>query len=105
MPRVPTDPSSSQPEADPTERRRQARRQGLAWQGAAEAVFAIPIAAGAGYWLDGRFDKSPIFLFLGTAIGFAAFVVRLMRLGRQVQAIDASEPRKDDTDQSPGPEL
>ena len=105
MRRVPTDPSSSQPEGDPTARRLQARRQGLAWQGAAEAVFAIPIAAVAGYWLDGRFDKSPIFLFLGTAIGFAAFVLRLVRLGRQLQAIEASGARPDDTDHSPGPEL
>jgi F0F1-type ATP synthase assembly protein I len=105
MPRVPTDPSSSEPEGDPTARRLQARRQGLAWQGAAEAVFAIPIAAGAGYWLDDRFHKSPIFLLLGTAIGFAAFVRRLVRLGRQLQAIDASGGRPEDTDSPSGPEL
>jgi F0F1-type ATP synthase assembly protein I len=105
MRRVPTEPSSSQPEGDPNERQQQARRQGLAWQGASEAVFAIPIAAGGGYWLDHRFDTSPIFLILGTCIGFAAFVMRLLRLGRQIQAIDAGGSPRDSTDHSSGHEL
>lgn len=62
------------------------RRQGLAYQGAFEAVAAIPIATGIGYWADGRFDTSPFLLILGAALGFAAFVTRLLRLGRQLQA-------------------
>jgi F0F1-type ATP synthase assembly protein I len=107
MRRVPTDPSSTDPEnghpstpREPQKAPRQARRQGLAYQAASEAVAAILIAAGAGYWADGRFDTSPIFLFLGTAIGFGAFVMRLLRLGRQLQALEAgdSDPDgKDDT--------
>ncbi len=92
MRRVPTDPSSSDPQDDATERRQQARRQGLAYQGAIEAVLAIPIATGGGYWLDSRFDTSPILLILGAAAGFAAFVVRLLRLGRQLQIPD-DEPK------------
>ena len=39
------------------------RRQAKAYQGALEAVFAVVIAAGLGYWLDGRFESSPIGLF------------------------------------------
>jgi F0F1-type ATP synthase assembly protein I len=46
---------------------------------------AILIAAGGGYWLDTRFDTSPILLIVGTILGFTAFVVRLLRLGREQQ--------------------
>ena len=56
------------------------RAQGKAYQGAVEAVFAVLIATGAGYWVDGRYDTSPFGLFIGAALGFAAFVVRLLRL-------------------------
>jgi F0F1-type ATP synthase assembly protein I len=69
-----------------SEERRQARRQGLAYQGAFEAVFAILVAAGIGYWIDQRFGTSPGGLLVGTALGFASFVLRLLRLGRQLQA-------------------
>lgn len=62
------------------------RKQGLAYQGAFEAVFAILIAAGLGLWADDHFGTSPRYLFIGTAIGFASFVLRLLRLGRQLQA-------------------
>ena len=98
MRRVPTNPSPNGSPDDPTARRQQARRQGLAYQGAAEAVVAIFITSGAGYWLDSRFDKSPLFLFLGTAIGFTAFVLRLVRLGRQLQILDARETSTDRKD-------
>lgn len=91
MRRVPTDPDPTDPQND--DPAPQSRRQGLSYQGASEAVAAILIAAGGGYWLDGRFDTSPIFLFLGTALGFAAFVLRLLRLGRQLQELEAREER------------
>lgn len=65
--------------------RRATRRQGIAYQGAFEAFIAILIAMGIGYWADQRFETSPTFLLIGTAIGFAAFVLRLVRLGRQLQ--------------------
>ncbi|MGH7337283.1 MAG: AtpZ/AtpI family protein, partial [Myxococcota bacterium] len=83
-----TDPTDPQNE-DPASPQQEVERRGLAaYQGAFEAVFAIPIAIGVGYWLDGRFDTSPILLFLGAALGFAAFVLRLVRLGRQPQNPD-----------------
>jgi F0F1-type ATP synthase assembly protein I len=86
MPRVPTDPTD--PTNDEPASQREGRRKGLAYQGAFEAVMAIPIAIGGGYWLDRRFDTPPIFLILGAAIGFGAFVLRLVQLGRQLQRLE-----------------
>ncbi|MGH0029157.1 MAG: AtpZ/AtpI family protein [Myxococcota bacterium] len=81
-----------------TERQRTARRQGLAYQGAFEAVIAILIAAGIGLWADGRFDTSPRYLIIGTIVGFGSFVLRLLRLGRQLQ--EAAEPGDPDESSS-----
>ncbi len=61
------------------------RSKGAVYQGGSEAVFAILIAAGIGYWLDSRFDTAPIFLLIGLAVGFASFTLRLVRLGRAMQ--------------------
>ena len=58
------------------------RRQGAVYQGAFEAVFALLIMAGFGYWLDGYFDTAPVLLLIGVALGFASFTLRLVRLGR-----------------------
>jgi F0F1-type ATP synthase assembly protein I len=91
MRRVPTRPTGP-PSEDPASKQQEARRKGLAYQGAFEAVLAIPIMIGFGYWLDGRFHTSPILLLLGAVIGFAAFVLRLVRLGRQLQTTD-QEPK------------
>ena len=71
-----------------SEQQRAKRRQGLAYQGAFEAVFAVLIAAGIGLWADDHFGTSPRYLLLGTAIGFATFVLRLVRLGRQLNQPD-----------------
>ncbi len=69
----------------------QGRRQGAVYQGAFEAVIALLIAAGFGYWLDGYFDTAPALLLIGTAIGFASFTVRLIRLGRWMHGADSDE--------------
>ncbi len=69
----------------------QDRRQGAVYQGAFEAVIALLIAAGFGYWLDGYFDTAPALLLIGTAIGFASFTVRLIRLGRWMHGADSDE--------------
>ena len=61
-----------------------ARRQGLAYQGAFEAVAAVPIATGIGYWIDTSYETGPYGLLIGAVIGFSAFVLRLMRLGNQL---------------------
>ena len=70
----------------------ESRRQGAVYQGAFEAVFALLIAAGFGYWLDGYFDTAPVLLLVGTAIGFASFTLRLIRLGRWMHDADLDEP-------------
>lgn len=68
------------------------RRQGAAYQGALEAVFAILIAAGLGHGVDVYFDSSPFGLLVGFVIGFAAFVLRLIRLGKRIAEADDSPP-------------
>ena len=81
-----------------TTRQQETRSQGLAYQASFEAVFAILICAGAGYWIDTRFETSPWGLLVGTVVGFASFVLRLLRLGRQLEkgaAGAASEDRED----------
>jgi F0F1-type ATP synthase assembly protein I len=55
-------------------------RAGKAYQGALEAVLAIPIGIGIGYYVDGRLDSSPFGLVIGAALGFAAFVRRLVSM-------------------------
>lgn len=57
------------------------RRRGIAaYQGALEAVLAIIIAMGAGYWADRHFGTEPRWLIVGTCLGFASFVLRLWRM-------------------------
>ena len=90
MRRVPTDPSSNDPNK-PT-RHEEGRRQALAYQGAIEAVASIGIGGGLGYFADDYFDTSPILLLLGFAVGFGAFFVRLARLR---QALESSEKPPD----------
>lgn len=75
-----------------SEKQTQARRQGLAYQAASEAVFAILIAAGLGYWADSHFETSPWLLLIGLGLGFTAFVLRLLRLGRQLETLPLPTP-------------
>ena len=55
-------------------------RAGKAYQRALEAVLAIPIGIGIGYFVDVRLESSPIGLGIGAALGFAAFVRRLVSM-------------------------
>lgn len=63
------------------------QQKGAAYQGALEAVFAVLIGAGLGYWADDYFGSEPLFLLVGVVVGFAAFVLRLLRLGEQVNEL------------------
>jgi F0F1-type ATP synthase assembly protein I len=83
-------------DTEQSERRQTARRQGLAYQGAFEAVFAILVAAGFGYWADEHFDTSPRYVLIGTVVGFASFVIRLLRLGRQLEVSGPDQAGKDE---------
>jgi len=58
-------------------------------------VIAILIGAGIGLWADRHFDTSPRYLLIGMVVGFAAFVLRLVRLGHQLHP-DASEQSEPD---------
>jgi F0F1-type ATP synthase assembly protein I len=74
----------------------QNRRPGAVYQGAFEAVIALLIAVGFGYWLDGYFDTAPWLLLVGAAIGFASFTVRLVRLGRWVKGENSGDSAETD---------
>ena len=59
--------------------------QGDAYQGALEAVMAVLVGGGVGYFVDWRWDTTPYGVLAGLAIGFAAMVLRLLRLGHELQ--------------------
>jgi F0F1-type ATP synthase assembly protein I len=68
---------------------------GVAYQGAMESVFAIALGTGAGWWADRHFDTSPLWLITGATIGFAAFALRLYRLGSTLNASAGEETSPD----------
>jgi ATP synthase protein I len=74
-------------------------RQGAAYQGALEAVFAILIAAFLGKLADDYFGTSPYGLLIGFVIGFASFVLRLVQLGRISQRTKEDEEPVDRRDE------
>jgi F0F1-type ATP synthase assembly protein I len=74
----------------------QNRGKGAVYQGAFEAVIALLIAIGFGYWLDGYFDTAPWLLLVGAAIGFASFTIRLMRLGRWMKGENSGDSAETD---------
>jgi F0F1-type ATP synthase assembly protein I len=69
------------------------RSMGRAYEAAFEAVFAVLIAIGLGYWADQEFGSSPIGIGLGAVLGFAAMVLRLVRLGHAMES-EAAEAKK-----------
>ena len=70
------------------------RHGAKAYQAALEAVFAIPIAGGLGYWADRQFGTDPVLLLVGLALGFVTFVVRLSRMRGLVE--EPSEEERDE---------
>jgi len=55
--------------------------------GAFEATAVIPIAAGIGAWIDGRYNTLPYGLLIGVAVGFGPFALRLARPGRRLREL------------------
>jgi F0F1-type ATP synthase assembly protein I len=55
-----------------------------AYQGAFEAIGSVLVAGAFGYWVDYRWETAPWGLLIGTAVGFAAMVLRLIRLGKEL---------------------
>ena len=68
-------------------------RRAAAYQGASEAVFAIIIATGLGYWADESFGTAPRYLLIGVVLGFVAFVLRLLRMRSLFDEPDAASDR------------
>lgn len=56
------------------------KEQTATYQAAFEAVLAVPISTGFGYWIDHTYDTSPVGLGIGAVIGFAAMVLRLVKM-------------------------
>ena len=54
------------------------------YQAGLEAVFALAIAVGLGFWVDTHYETAPVFLMAGTAVGFGACVLRLLRHQREL---------------------
>ena len=69
---------------------------GAKYQGAMEAVLAIPIGAGFGHLADRQWDSEPVGLLIGLGIGFAAFILRLVRMRPPVEGTENSPDRRDE---------
>ena len=71
------------------------RHGARAYQAAVEAVFAIPIAGGLGWWADRHFGTDPFLLLVGLMLGFASFVLRLVRRRKLVEELPIPDPIPD----------
>jgi len=69
----------------PSARDPEARRLTGVYQGAVEAVAALLLAMGLGYWADQRFGTAPWLLVAGVVVGFGSFVLRLWRMRALVE--------------------
>jgi hypothetical protein len=65
-------------------KRAAASAAGDAYQGAFEAVMAVLVGAGAGFWVDRRWQTTPYGVIVGVVIGFAAMVLRLLRMRNEL---------------------
>ena len=72
---------------------------GAKYQGAMEAVLAIPVGAGLGHLADRQWDSEPIGLLIGLLLGFGAFILRLMRM-RPGVSNDSEPPPPSDRPES-----
>lgn len=71
------------------------RGYGRAYQGALEAAMAIVVAVGLGILADHWLETSPTFLLVGVGLGFGAFVLRLVRLLRELTPTDGEDETRD----------
>jgi ATP synthase protein I len=55
-----------------------------AYQGAFEAIFSVLIGAGFGWLADDRLGTAPGGMLVGLALGFGAFILRIVRLHREL---------------------
>lgn len=72
-----------------------------AYQGAFEAIGSVLVAGGFGYWVDYQWETAPYGLLVGMVVGFAAMVLRLVRLGKEIHPDPAvGDGTKDGTEQA-----
>ena len=72
-----------------------------AYQGAFEAIGSVLVAGGFGYWVDYQWETAPYGLLVGMVVGFAAMVLRLVRLGKEIHPEQATlDGKKDGTAQA-----
>ena len=69
------------------------RSMASAYQGAIEAVAAMALCVVVGWWIDRRFGSEPWGLFLGMGFGFAAMLLRLLRIKTPTIGRPSLEPR------------
>jgi F0F1-type ATP synthase assembly protein I len=69
---------------------------GAKYQGAMEAVLAVPIGAGLGHLADRQWESAPIGLIVGLVLGFGAFILRLVRMRPETPADPGSRPPPSD---------
>jgi F0F1-type ATP synthase assembly protein I len=86
-------PSEERPEEK--EGSAETRRRSSAYQAAMEAVFAIPIAMGIGWWVDRQLGSEPVGFLIGLGLGFATFIIRLVRMRGLVEAEAAEAVRRE----------
>lgn len=90
-------------------KRASARAGSDAYQGAFEAVGAVLVACVFGFFVDRRFETAPWGVLAGAVIGFAAMVLRLVRLGKElhpdgaVAGTEEQETAQLDRSQDDGP--
>ena len=75
-------------------KRASARAGSDAYQGASEAVGAVLVACGFGYLADSRWDSAPWGVLIGAVVGFAAMVLRLVRLGKELHPDEQAKDSK-----------
>lgn len=64
------------------------------YQGSVEAVVALLLAMGLGYWADEKLDTAPWLLIAGVVLGFAAMVLRIWRMRALVEDTDEGPPEE-----------
>ncbi len=55
-------------------------------------MFAILIGVGLGYLVDRNYQSAPWGLLVGLVLGFSSFVLRLVRLVRQLERDQDADP-------------
>lgn len=63
---------------------------------------AVLVGAGLGYWADAHWESTPVGVISGVVVGFAAMVLRLLRLGRELVPESTPEANRKPTGERSG---